>query len=130
MAKGFGLTQTPEIEVLAAYAAPQGEIPAVEESPGWYVVGAFRLELTTTLRVELIGCVSAEGLTMRARLFDLTAVAPVASMQASLSALTDEAAYSARVELTGNRIYQIQVEVTGAVGADKFGVLRSAAPTV
>jgi hypothetical protein len=130
MAKGFGLTIAPEIEVLAAYAAPQGEIPAVAASPGWHVVGAFRLELTATLRIELIGSVSDAALTMRARLFDLEDVAPVASMQASLSALTDEAAYAARVELTGNRIYQIQVEVTGAVGSDKFGVLRSVAPTV
>jgi hypothetical protein len=130
MARGFGLTSTPEIEVLAAYAAPQDTVAAVAESPGWYVVGAFRLESTAFLRLELIGLVSHASLTMRARLFDLEAVAEVASMQASLNSLVDTRALSARVELTGNRIYQIQVEVTGSAGADRFGVVRSAAPTV
>lgn len=131
--QGFALTETAEIEVLAAYSAPQQAIAAVAASPGWYVVGAFFLQTSATLKLELVGAVSHASLTMRARVFDLTSNQPVSGISVSISgatSTTDQKVLSGPAPLTGNRTYQIQAEVTGNAGGSYFGVVRSAGPTV
>jgi hypothetical protein len=128
--RGFALKQTAELAVLSAYAAPVQTIPAVATTPGWYVMGAFFLESSAELRLEVIGLVSDVDLTMRARLFDMTTNEPVGDISVSVRSLTDTRVLSGFAKLTGGRLYQIQVEVTGGAGEDQFGVLRSAAPTV
>ena len=128
--KGFGLTSRPSIEVLSAYSAPQDDIESVATTPGWHVVGAFPMPLTAELRLELVGLVSEAGLTMRARFFDVTDNAPVASSDASITATVDTRALGPVIELEGGHLYQIQVEVTGGGDPDQFGTMRMAAPTV
>ncbi len=133
MAQGFGLSSTPEIEVLAAYSAPQQSVAAVAASPGWHVVGAFFLQTSTTLKLELVGQLSHASLTMRARLFDLSARELVSGINPSISGAAgtmDQKVLSGAAPLTGNRTYQIQVEVTGNAGGSYFGVVRSTGPTV
>jgi hypothetical protein len=127
--KGIGIKSTATIEVLSAYSAPQLQIDSVAATPGWTVVGDFYMELTETIRLELIGCVSGPGLTMRTRLFDMVALTPVAGTEASITETTDVRRLSPMFELPGGRLYQIQVEVTGDAG-DSFGVVRAASPTV
>jgi hypothetical protein len=128
--KGFATTSRPSIEVLSASNASQDDIPSVAATPGWFVVHAFYLPVSVALRLELIGLVSEAGLTMRARFFDLGVNAPVASSEASITATTDTRALGPLVELTGARLYQIQVEVTGGGGAEQVGVVRAGAATV
>lgn len=128
--KGFGLTSRPTLEVLSAYSAPQTDIESVATTPGWHVIGAFKMPLTAELHLELIGFVSGAGLTLRARFFDLTAGAPVASSEASITATTDTIAIGPTIELTGGHLYQIQAECTGGGASDEFATVRAASPTV
>jgi hypothetical protein len=128
--KGYGLTSRPGIEVLSAYSAPQTDIESVATTPGWHVVGAFKMPLTAELRLELIGFVSGAGLTLRARFFDVTAGAPVASSEASTTATTDTIALGPVVTLTGGHLYQIQAECTGGGAPEQIATVRAAAPTV
>ncbi len=124
---GLPLTDKAELEVLTAYAAPEQPVLAVEETPGWFVVGAFHMPLKAQVRLELIGSVSEEGLTMRARLFCITegALGPIAASVFSLDDTITARALSATFELVGGRDYQMQVEVTGAVGVERFGSVMS-----
>lgn len=126
--KGFALTTVPGLQILSTYSAPQDDIESVAATPGWEVVGAFYLPIAAALRIELVGMLSAAGLTMRARVFDVTAAAPITTSYASISATTEARAVSGVLQLAGAHIYQLQVEVTGATG--QFGVVRSVAPTV
>jgi hypothetical protein len=128
--KGFGLTSRPGIEILSAYSAAHDDVPSVAATPGWFVIGTFYLPTTVVLRLELIGLVSEAGLVMHGRFFDLTAMAPVASSDASITAVVDTRALGPLVELVGQRNYQIQVEVTGGGSGEQIGTVRSAAPTV
>jgi hypothetical protein len=126
--RGFGLTSSAEVEVLATYSAPQQEIPAVTATPGWYVVGAFSLRSAAELRLEFLGSVSVTGLTMRARLFDLSTGLPVSGSDVTITSTTDVSALGPLVSLGGNRNFQIQVECTGGVSG--FGIVRTIGPTV
>jgi hypothetical protein len=128
--KGFALTSRPSFEVLSAYSAPQQDIESVAATPGWHVIGAFPMPLTSALHLEMIGLVSGAGLTLRARFFDLTANAPVAGSDVSLTATVDTKVNGPTVELTGGRVYQIQAEVTGGGDPEEFGTVRMASPTV
>ncbi len=128
--KGFGLTSRPTLEVLSAYSAPQQDIESVAATPGWHVIGAFPMPATAELRLELIGLVSGAGLTLRARFFDLTAGAPVAGSEASITATTDTLQLGPVVELTGGHLYQMQAECTGGGASDEVATVRAAAPTV
>lgn len=122
--EGIALGTAELLEVLSTYSAAEQPIPAVTASPGWHVVGAFRMPVTFECRFSLIGSVSKSGLTLRARLFDVTAAAPV-SGTASTASLVDAYATSPATELEGGHIYQMQVEVTGDEGDDSFGSLKA-----
>lgn len=125
-----GLALTPEqiIEILSVYATPEVYLDAVAATPGWYVIGAFPMPATADLMTDIIGSVSHASLTLRVRLYCITpgAVGVVSGSEASLNSLSDTAAKSGVVTLQGGRLYQFQMEVTGAAGADKFGVTRRA----
>lgn len=124
-----GTTTASVVEVISAYSAANQMIPAVTATPGWFVIGSFFMPKSAPVKLELIGVVSAGGLVMRARLFDLSTATPVSGTTTPniTSIVPDERQVSGAVDLTGGRSYQIQVEVIGAV-ADSFGVVRNAAP--
>lgn len=127
--QGLATTNESTLEIISAYAAPQQGIQAVETTPGWYVVGGFRMPQTARARLELVGAVSGEGLTMRARLFSLKegAVGPVTGSLVTLNATTTTRALSGAFELTGGQgaDYQMQVEVVGGAEDDDYGSLLS-----
>lgn len=123
---GIGLTASTQVEIIAAYSASHREILAVAATPGWYVVGAFQMTATAKARLELIGSVSDASLVLRARLFDVALGEPVSGSTAQLSTVVDSRALSGMFSLAGPKLYQIQAEVTGGSGDDKFGVMKSA----
>ena len=72
MPQGFALTQASTVEIIAAYGSPQTMVEAVEETPGWQVLGAFLLPKSTTARIDALMVVSDDSLTCRVRLYDAT----------------------------------------------------------
>jgi hypothetical protein len=123
---GLGLTQTPEFEVLATYSAPEQVVPAVEATPGWYVVGAFRMPIAAEVKAEVYGSVSDDSLTMRGRLFCITSgsVGPVSGSTATITSTTDVRALSGLFTLPAGD-FQMQIEVTGDEGEELFGSLKN-----
>ncbi len=126
---GFGTTQTDSLEVITAYIAQSGEIPAVAADPGWRVLGAFFLPISSSARVELIGSVSNVILTLTVRLFDMTTGAPVSGSTVQVVTTTDDRELSGVFQLLGGHLYQFQAEVTGAAGTAYFGKVKSASLT-
>lgn len=126
--QGFALTLDQIIEILSVYATPEVYLEAVATTPGWTVIGGFPMPATADLRVDLMGSVSEAGLTLRVRLYCVTPgdVGVVSGSEVALTSLTDVQAFSGVVTLQGGRAYQFQMEVTGASGANKFGVTRRA----
>jgi hypothetical protein len=123
---GLGLTQIPEFEVLATYSAPEQVIPAVEATPGWYVVGAFRMPASAEVKAEVYGSVSDDSLAMRGRLFNITpgSVGPVSGSTVTITSTTDVRALSGLFTLPAGD-YQMQIEVTGDEGEELFGSLKN-----
>ena len=127
---GLGLTTEQIIEILSAYAAPQSEVAAVADTPGWAVLGAFEMPITADeIVLSVVGSVSDASLTMRVRLFCITPtfVGEVSGSIATITSTTDVQVNSGSFELTGGRLYQFQAEVTGDDGDEFFGVVESAA---
>lgn len=124
MPQGFALTNSQTGEVFA-YSSGRSVIDAVAATPGWVVIGAFFLPFSVSARLDIIGFVSDVALTLRARLFDMTAAAAVPGAVAETTELQDARALSGIVALEGNRIYQIQIECTGDEGDGMFGVLEN-----
>jgi hypothetical protein len=127
MPQGFALEEASKLEVITAFAAAQQSIPAVEEAPGWYVVGSFWLPKSCQARLDVAGSVSAEGLALTLRLFDVAEAAAVSGSTASTQAITPSTRFlSGKLDLPGQRMYQIQAQCVGAVGDDKFGIVNTA----
>lgn len=118
------LTADELIEVLSTYTATEQAIPAVGTTPGWYVVGAFRMRATLDVVMAGVLCVSHSSLTIRSRLFDVTDRVPVAIELATQSTV-DAYVQSGAAELEGLHIYQMQIEVTGNAGENFFGSVKS-----
>src|SRR5690606_25730797 len=74
---GFAVEKVTSLEVVAAWVAPKRVVPAVASSPGWYVMGEYYLPKSTMAQLDVVGCVSDASLTLRARLWDVQAAAPV-----------------------------------------------------
>lgn len=127
MTTGFPTTSVNSAQVVLASTSGQRTIPAETASPGWHVVDEFPLVRTVSARLDLLGQVSASGLTMRARLFDLTTRQVVPSLYATITATEETRAKSGQRTLTGGHIYQVQIEVTGGTGDNKFGLVQQAA---
>lgn len=120
----IGLTTENQVEVISAYTATNQQLRSVATTPGWYVVGSFYLPISSPARLEAIGLVSAAGITLRVRLFDLVACAPVDNSTVEIVAMKiDTRVVSESIDLIGKRLYQIQAEVVGAEG---FGVVAAA----
>jgi len=119
------LTAGQSVEIVSSFAASAKTIPSVTASPGWYVVGAFRVPVETKGRLDVVGLVSDATLTMHVRLFDLTLPGVVGGSLATLAGKTIDAfARSGVFIIPGGHVYQVQAEVVGA--QDGFGVLQSA----
>ena len=122
--EGLKLGPDEIIEIIATYTATSQSIPAMGETPGWFVVGAFRMRVNYAVALAAIVSVSDESLTLRARLFDMTAALPVAIHLATQS-MVDEYVQSGPADLDGGHVYQMQVEVTGNSGLDYFGSAKA-----
>lgn len=124
---GFPLTQPASLEIVLATTSGQRTLQAVAATPGWYVVDEFPLARSVSAGLDVLGLVSAAGLTMRVRLFDVTTASVVGGVGVTITATAATRAQSARAALTGGRVYQLQAEVTGGTGDGNFGVLQQAA---
>jgi hypothetical protein len=121
--RSFGLTTGRTIEIISAYAAGAQSIPSVPSAPGWFILGAFHLPVSTAARLEAIALVSFD-VVLHVRLFDLTGTAPVSGATLTMNATPyDTRAESGIVQLVGNRVYQIQAQ---AIGSPGFAMIKSA----
>jgi hypothetical protein len=127
--QGYGLTTTVDSEIVAAYAASQDTVPAVDTDPGWVTVGAFTLPKSlAACRLEAIACVSDASLSGVVRLWDATAGAEqeVSGSRAAFTSVgLDETVHSATVALAAGR-FLVQAQVTGDSGDYFFGLVRTA----
>ena len=129
--RGWGDDLADLIEAVgpALYAtSAQQSVLAVEDEPGWNVVGAFRSNSTTSSSTfSAIACVSDDSLLMTIRLYDVTpgSVGAVAGAALLINSTTDIYAQTgSNFTLAQGHIYQVQVQVVGAVGVDYFGTVR------
>ncbi len=129
MAQSVATTTQTHVEIIAAYAATNQEVDAVEEAPAWVVVGAFYMPKTFSCKLELIGSVSLAGTEMIARLYNVTDAAVVSgSITPVIDGTTDERQLSGAFELLGAKLYQMQVQVINA-DITQWGIARSVALT-
>ena len=126
----LGLSQTlaPIVELSADIFVGKMSIEAVEATPGWHVLGEYRVPKTTPALLYAILCVSASGLTVRVRFWSVDDAVALDSPVVSTS-LVPAYVTSGEVTLEGGKRYQIQAECTGATGDDKFGTILSAGVT-
>lgn len=126
----FGLSQeiSPLAELAVNMVVSSKTIPAVEDSPGWFILGEYQVPKSTPVKLFAVLLNSASGLTLRVRLWDVTARAELANSIAS-SSTSPQYAEGGSVDLVGGQRYQIQAECTGAEGDDKFGTILSAGVT-
>lgn len=126
----LGLSQTlaPIVELSADIFVGKSTIEAVAASPGWHVLGEYRVPKTTPALLYAILCVSASGLTARVRFWcvdDAVALdSPVVSTSLAPAYVT-----SGEINLEGGKRYQIQAECTGAEGDDQFASINGAGVT-
>jgi hypothetical protein len=122
--EGLKLGPDELLEVISTFSATEQAVPAVAASPGWFVVGAFRMRVTMRIVLSAIVSVSSTALTLRGRLFDMTAAAPV-PIFLSTASMVDAYVQSGPAELTGGHIFQMQVEVVGGDGEVFFGSVKN-----
>lgn len=111
---------------LAAYFTGHRAVQAVEDSPGWHVLGGFHLDHSVTCRLEALGQVSAEGLTLRVRLWD-TQDLQVVGDPVQITSTYLMRSLGSQISLEGGRTYQIQAECVGGDSEAEFGVVPSVA---
>lgn len=121
---GFAIESTESLEVVAAWCAPKKTIPAVVESPGWYVLGEYYLPKSTWARLDATGSVSDASLTMTVRLWDVEENAPVGG-PVRIESTEGLRVVGANIYLHGNRTYQVQAECTGGKSESFFGVAEA-----
>jgi hypothetical protein len=122
--EGLKLGPDELLEVITTFSATEQAVPAVAATPGWFVVGAFRMRASMRILLSAIVSVSDTALTLRGRLFDLTAAVPV-PIFLSTQSMVDEYVQSGPAELTGGHVYQMQVEVVGDGGEEFFGSVKN-----
>lgn len=129
---GLALTKEETIEILSLYSSSAEQIGAVSAEPGWNCIGAFPMPVTADIRLDALGSVSDDSLTMTIRLFDVTegSVGPVSGSEVRInSTMPDTQAFSGAFTLAGSHSYQVQCQVVGAVGDGFFGNVARVAPT-
>lgn len=120
----LALTTEGQVEIIAAYAAAQKTVNSVAATPGWEAAGAFYMPVNASAKLEVIGFVSGAGRTLRARLYDVAGAAAVSGSIASVADVTVETrGVSGEFELTGGKVYRMEVEVIGS--ATGTGTARS-----
>jgi hypothetical protein len=126
----LGLTTEQFIEVISLYSAPQTPIAAVAAEPGWFVIGGFFMPASATIRLDLIGSVSDDSLTLSTRLYCVTDgfAGVVGGSLVSLATVVDTRQLSSAFTLEGGRLYQVQAQVVGDAGDDFFGYVRRLTP--
>jgi hypothetical protein len=126
--KGFGLTYEQIVEVLSVYATAEQQIAAVDDSPGWHVLGTFTMPASAQLVTDVFASVTDSSLLCRVRLYDITPgfVGEVSGSRAETNATHDNQVWSGVITLEGGHIYQWQAEVVGDSGDGFFGVVRRA----
>lgn len=122
---GFAVEGADSVEVVAAWTVPPSVITAVASGTGWMSLGQYYLPKSVTAKLDMVGQVSAAGLTLTARLWDVTDKLPV-NGAISTTSLAPVRVLGDQVNLTGGRTYQVQVQCVGAAGDDKFGVIGAA----
>ena len=105
-------------------------ILAVASEPGWNVLGTFPLDTEIDAKLDVIGSVSDDSLLMTVRIYCVEdgLVGEVTGSRATISSTIDRRAYSSRIKLKANVLYQVQAQVVGGAGDDFFGLVRRAAP--
>ena len=122
--EGLKLGPDELLEVITTFSATEQAVPAVTATPGWFVVGAFRMRVTMRVLLSAIVSVSNTALTLRGRLFDMTAGVPV-PVFLSTGGMVDAYVQSGAAELRGGHVYQMQVEVVGGSGEEFFGSVKN-----
>lgn len=126
---GFAVEKVETLEVVAAWTAPQTVVTAVAAAPGWVSIGEYFLpKPVESAFLELVGLVSANGLTLHLRLWDTASGTPV-NGAVSTTSRSPARVVGERVSLQGARTYQVQAQCVGAAGDDKFGVVQTATIT-
>lgn len=128
--RSIGLTTDNLVEIISAYSATSQQIPAVASAPAWFVLGSFSMPAGAPAKLDVIGVVSAAGLVLHVRLFDLTDAEPVGGTDVEIDSQTVESRVtSGVVQLPGGHVYQVQAEVIGTADPAHFGVVRCATLT-
>lgn len=120
----LSLSDTTSVQIVAAYSTGKEVVQAVAESPGWVVLGGFHLVRSVTCRLEALGQVSGEGLTLRVRLWDMSTLQAVGS-PVQIVSVPPVRRLGGQVSLTGGRHYQVQAECVGGSTEADFGVVPS-----
>lgn len=131
MAEGLALSDAERIEIISMYATSARQVDAVAADPGWEVIGGFPMRASADVRLSVLGSVSDPSLTLTALLYCVSVgfEGEVSGSRAVLTGNTiDAEAFSARCTLSGGRLYQVWIEVTGASGLAFYGQVRRAAP--
>ena len=126
--QGFALTLEQIIEIISVYATADQTIDAVAATPGWHVIGAFKMPASFNVQIDVIGSVSDAPLVLNVRLFDVTpgSVGPVSGSTASTTSESDVPFTSGVVGLLGGHTYQFQAETTGGASSSLYGSVRRA----
>ena len=126
--QGFAVEEATKYEVLSAWTVPATVVPGVASGTGWQTLGEYYLPGDVDARLDCTGLVSASGLTMTMRLWD-TVTKQAVPGSVEISSQVPQRKLGPRVSLAGLQTYQVQVQVVGAAGDDKFGVVDSATIT-
>ena len=126
---GIALSTEQIIDILSLYSSTAARVDSVTVEPGWQVFGGFPMPATANIRLDVYGSVSDPALILTVRLYCTTpgfAGEVVGSRAAIVGATVDTEVFSSVFEIVGNRSYQMQAQVVGAVAG--FGNVRRAAP--
>lgn len=123
---GFPKITVSTVEVVIASTAGKHVIQAQTTSPGWRVINEFPFALTAKAGLDVMGMVSAAGLSLNLRLVDASTGAVVGSA-VSIQQTSPTRAKGGQITLTGGKVYQIQAECIGAVSDTNFGTVQAAA---
>jgi hypothetical protein len=117
MPQGFALTGATSAEIVAAFTVGPRVLVA-DPSAIWESLGEFFLPLGCVAAVDLVHIESAAGVTLHARLWDVTAGAGVATF--SIASLANIRSVGPSATLLGGRTYQMHAKAVGAVAVGNF----------
>lgn len=121
---GFAVEQVNKFEVVAAWQVPYSVV-ASAASPPWVCLGQYYLPATVLAKLDVVGMVSASGLTLSVRLWDTTTNQPV-NGAVSTTSQAPVRMLGTQVELIGGRIYQVHARCVGTAGDTRFGIVSTA----